>query len=471
MVARFPRDAQDRAVGSTVTSSRRRRSNSLNRVIPLVFFLIGCVCLALAVAGLGASFFLRGGLPGASASQALIDQVDPAALAPGTLLLPLTDVNAENASSAALDKAHLENAFAIVAYDPGLTAPARIGALLQLGARYTTAKDNRKATASYQAAALLATLYPGLSDQARLDTYQQTSAGLRGIGANDAARFVIDQAYLVAQFSPALTRSVRVRRLEQIADAYTALGANALAAQARGKAVELSGAPEDPLMARAMFVPAIGALPASKEIEAAKQTRVAAAQQLADEIIALKPGAELPADFVAQLNDALAAEDRVRKSYYDQHLAQVKDPAVQSALLQDRVNWYALKYRAARGAFGKSVGGEWHREQAAVADEWSVAWDEWFQVYRARAAAVPPAQNPAQARADVVRQELMTLRWGWYRGASEKDLLDMLVEVNNQLMQGNAPGLRLDSFSRSGITYFLLLPDELYGQGVAAMPK
>lgn len=468
MAPRFPRDAQDRAVGSTVTSSRRRRANSLNRVVPLAFFLVGCLCLTLAVAGLGAFFFLRSG---GSTSQAFVDQVDQAALAPGTLLLPLTDVNAENALSAALDKAHLENAFAIVAYDPTLPAPARIGALLQLGARYTTAKDNRKATASYQAAALLATLYPGLSDLARLDTYQQASAGLRGIGANDAARLVIDQAYLVAQYSPALTRSVRVRRLEQIGDAYAALGANALAAQARGKSIEVGGAPDNPLAARTMFVPAIGALPAAKEIDATKQTRIAAAQQLADDIAELKPGVEWPTDFVAQLNDALAAEDRARKTYYAQQFAQVKDPAVQYALMLDRVNWYATKYRAARGGFGKTVGGEWNKAQATVADELSIAWDELFQVYRARAATVPQAQNPDLALADVLHQELIAIKWGWHSITSEKDVLNALNEVNDKLAQSDTPGLRLDSFVRNGVTNFLLLPNDLYGQGAAALPK
>lgn len=317
MVARDPRDAQNRTVCSAVTRPSRRRAQPINRIAPLIFFLGGCLCLTLAFGVFGVALFMRAGESSdAMTWKPLIDQVDNSALVSETVLLPLTGADAADALSAALDKAHLENAYAIVAYDPALSNATRVGALLQLGARYATAKDSRKAISAYQAAALLATLGPALSDQSRLDTLQQASAGLRGIGAHDAARFVTDQAYLVAQYSTGLPRSVRVRRLEQIAEAYSALGAGTLAAQARSKSIEAASAADNPTpLPRAVFAPASGALPASQPVNAAQEARIAAAQQLADEAAELKSGAKWSPDLAAALSDALLAEDQARQAY------------------------------------------------------------------------------------------------------------------------------------------------------------
>lgn len=443
--------------------------------MPLLFLLGGCLCLTLALAVFGAVFFWGiGDSSDSSVWKPLIDQVDHRALAPETVLLPLTEIDSADALSAALDQAHLENAYAIAAYDPNLSAATRIGALLQLGTRYATAKDTRKASSCYQAAVLLVTLSPGLSDQARLDTYQQASAGLRGIGAKEAARFVTDQAYLVAQYSPSLSRTVRVRRLEQIAEAYAALGANSLSTQARAKSVEAAGSADTPIVRpRVVFVPAAGVLPTSKQVDVVKQTRIAAAKQLVEEVAGLKPGAAWPADSVAVLSNALRDEDQARQAYYDQQLAQVQDPAVRLELLRDRISWLALKYRVARGAFGKSLGAEWNKESTAIAEAWGTVWDDYFRfAERAdRAGAVPQPQNPDQALEDVIRQELIAARWGWYRVVPEKELVDALSDVNQKLIQATVPALRVDTVTRGGKTRFLLLPDDLYGQNEKALPR
>jgi hypothetical protein len=341
----------------------------------------GSLLLIFGLGALGAAFFLRrSNLPDGFAWQPPRELVDHRALVPATALLPLTGMEAVDALSLTLDQAHWENAYALVAYDPGLPDPTRIGALLQLGSRYAAAKDTRKAAWCYQAAARLATLSPALSDSTREDAYLQASAGLRTIDARDAARLIVDQAYLVAQYSPALRREQRSRRLAQVVDEYADLGADALAAQARAKADQAASASAEAAWVppRAPFVPAAGKLPLSADVDHAMQARIAAARQLLDDVKKNSPrsAADWPKDFVSELSDALRQEDRARLAFYDQQLAQVKDPAVQIALLRDKANWLALKYRATRGAFGINLVSEWGKNLAEIADASTDAWGE-----------------------------------------------------------------------------------------------
>jgi hypothetical protein len=448
----------------------------VKRLVPLLFILAGCVLMTLGVATLSGVFFLRGSaVPDAFAWKPPLESVDNRALGSGTVLLPLTGTSASDALSAALDQAHLENAFAVAAYDPTLSDSARVGALLQLGTRYASAKDTRKAALTFQAAGQLATLSPALADYARLETYLQASSGLGAVGANDAARWVTDQAYLVALYTPTLQREQRARRLEQVANAYAALNASALSSQARAKAGEASTASATaPITGTRMpYLPTAGTLPAAPEIETVKARRIAAAQALQDDLIVHPPKSakDWSSDLIAELSDALIAEDSARQTYYDKQIAQTKDAATQIALWRDKLAWLALKYRVARGAFGASLVADWEADRAAIADDWSAAFDELFRLAAVQTVALPKPQDLIPAQEDIIRQELIAARWGWYSSASEPDLNAQRDEIVQKLIDAAYPELRLDTFNRNNKTIFLLLPDELYGQGEKALPK
>lgn len=451
----------------------RRRSNSLNRIAPLFFILGGCLFLTLALGVLGIVLFLRAGeSPTAFSWTPPLEQVDNRALAPATVLLPLTGMRAEDALTAALDQGHLENALALAAYNLDLSDAARIGALLQIGEGYANAKDVRKAAAAYQAAALLATISPALSDQARLDTYQQVSAGLRSVGENDVARYVTDQAFLLAQYAPGLSRDVRTRRLTQIAEAYTVLGATALANQARTKVIDLSATPGEstnPPM-RPLFNPTLGTLPASPQIDQAVQARQDAAKQLSDDLQTAKPNAAWASDLLSQLTDALLNEDDTRAAYYNQQLAATQDPAMLMALWNDKAHWLALKYRIARGAFGKDLVPDWSADQAAIADAWYEAWDNYSRLYEAQAGSAPKPQDPALATEFVLRRELFFIRWGW-SNAAESDVRANLDNLNQALLNSPVLTMHLDTITRNNKTNYLLVPSDLYGLGEQALPK
>ncbi len=445
------------------------------RLLPLVFFLGGILLLMFGVAMLGAGWFVREPpLPEALAWQPPSEQVKATDLVPGTALLPLTDVPGPDALNAALDGGHWENAFALLAYDASLSDPTRIGALLQLGTRYEAAGNESRAAWCYLYASRIATISPFLSDAIRVDTYLQVSAGLRAIRATGAARLAIDQAYLVAQYSPVLRRDQTTRRLTLVANAYSALGAEALAVEAKNKANEPVAIASDyaGFLPREPFVIPEGTLPPSAEVTRALQARRLAARQLVEDVTDKPPqrAADWPSDSVAVLQDALTTEDHVRQSYYDQQIAQVKEPNIQVAVLRDRVNWIGLKMRIARGAFGMDLMPDWSKRAAALTDEWSDAWGDLFNAYAAQASAIPNAQAVHQATEDVLRQEMLAQRWGWYKGKSESELRASLNDVTGQLRQDAIASLRLDALARGGKTTDLLVPDELYGMNERALP-
>ncbi len=445
------------------------------RLLPTFFFLGGILLLIFGVAMLGAGWFVREPpLPEALAWQPPLEQIRLQEVVPATALLPLTDVSGADALNAALDGGHWENAFVLVAYDASLSDPARIGALLQLGSRYEAAGNKTKAAWSLVYASRIATISPMLSDAIRADTYLQVGAGLRAIHATDAARLAVDQAYLVAQYSPVLRRDQSTRRLNLVANAYAALGAEPLAAQARDKASEPVAIASDDagFLPREPFVIPEGPLPPSAEVTRALQARRAAARQLVEDVKDKPPrrAAEWPSDSIAVLRDALVNEDQARQSYYDLQMTQVKEPTVQMAVLRDKVNWIGLKVRTARGAFGADLVPEWSQRAAALADEWSDAWGDLFNAYAAQASAIPNAQAVHQATEDVLRQELLARRWGWYKAKSESELRASLSDVTGQLRQDAIPSLRLDALVLGGKTTDLLVPDELYGMQERALP-
>lgn len=442
--------------------------------MPLFFFVGGCLLLSLSVAVFGGAFFLRpADVSDTFAWKPPFESVDARALAPETMFLTLGTTRAEDALDLALDRGHIEDAYALVAYAEDLSAATRIGALLQIAERYAAAKDARKATWCYQAAAQLATITPGISDPARLDTYLQASAGLRRLNANDAARWITDQAYIIADASPALQRDLRARRLAQIADAYSALNATKLAADARNKSRDAASAPTESAlaMARPVFDLTVGKLPSAPDVQSAAQTRLAAAQQLIEDIKDNPPknAAGVPADLIGQLADALEQEDDARAAFYDQQIPLAKDAKVQAALWRDKIAWLTLKQRAARGAFGVKLVAVWEKDRAAIGEALSDAWSAWFRLADALAASVP--KDATQAGEDVIRNQLLSARWGWLTTISEKDLRVALDDTNLKMRDVGVSGLRLDVITRGGKTLYWLVPDDLYGQGEKALPK
>jgi hypothetical protein len=440
----------------------------------VIFSFLAATALMLIGAGALAGAYLRSrDMPDGFGWVAPMAQVSNRDLVPASALLPLTDLAAEDALDQTLEGTDLESAFAIIAYDPRLSDPSRVGALLQIGTRYSESKNWRRAAWTFQTAALLAILSPALSDSARVDTLLAAGTDLRDTDAKEAARRVIDQAYLITMYSPALRKQVRSNRLNQIATAYDSLNLPGIGDQARSKAQDVSAAPDiPPAIVRAPFIPIPGQLPSSLDLDQARSRREQAAAQLLDDVSATSPKsqADWPRDSSDQLKQALIEEDMAHDDYYAQQIPLAKDPSVQIALAAHKVNWLALKYRIAKGAFGTTIVSDWTKSTNDIADQLSDAWDDLFQLYQSQADLQGNPSDVNQATEDVLEQRLIAVRWGWSQ-KSEGELRDSLTEVTEKLRDASVPTLRIDATTRSGKTLYLLLPDELYGEGAQVFPQ
>lgn len=445
----------------------------MKRLVALSLIVVGCGLMTVGSALVGGMLLVRpSALPDAYAWRPPLELVDARALAPETVLLPLTGASADEALDAALNHAHLDNAFALVAYEPFLDDAQRLGALLQLGTRYASAKNTRQAARAFQIAAQFATLSPTFSDATRLDAYLQASAGLRSLGAQDSARWVTDQAYRLAAHAPTLQREQRARRLEQIANAYAALNLPTLSSQVRAQAAEAVLATTIPITrTRAPFVPTIGKLPPAPQVDAARLRRIAVAQRLHDKVLDRMPQRvqAWDADLIGELREALLDEDGARQAYYDRYLVELQDDAL-IALQREQITWLVLKYRLARRAFSASLVPEWEQEQAPIAEALSSVWAEYFRLAYAQATRLPSLErSPAQL--DVLLHELFSVRWGLYVTQSEQVVIEKIGVVTQDLMDAAYPALRFDSITRNDGRLFIWLPDELYGRGERALPK
>lgn len=450
-----------------------RRKKLAPRLIALLFFLFSGVLLIAGIASFTGAYVRSSDMPDGFSWRPLAEQVSGRALDPATGLLVLTEIPAQEALDRAFESGDLESGFALVAFDPRLSDAARVGALLQLGSQYSAAKNLRRAAWSYQSAALLAIVSPIFSDFSRSETLLTASMGLRTVDAKEAARRVLDEAYLISVYSPSLRRQQRASRLNQIANVYEALNLPGIANKARNDAQDAASAPDSqPPTLRAPFIPIPGSLPNAPSLAQIKHRRAIAASQLLDDVAADKPKSptEWPQDSMNQLRYALLSEDEARAEYYSQQFPAARDSFAQIAILNDKLDWLALKYRVARGGFGATIVPEWSKNPNTIADDLSDAWNDLFAIFQKQTNALSNPQDVNLAREDILRQELIGVRWGWSQ-KSETDLKAELVDVTTKLRDGSVPTLRLDTATRNNRTLYLLVPDELYGQGARVFPQ
>jgi hypothetical protein len=447
----------------------------VRRVLPFLL-LGGAVLLVLIGLGaLGASYLLgRGNQADLANWKPPLEQIDRQNIKPASAVLELTSPTETAALDTALAQGDLDSAYALVAYSPALSDAQRVGNLLLLGSRYAGAKQANRAAWCYQYAAVLAVISPALSDLTRADTLVQTAQGLKGLNA-DTARLNLDQAYLIAQSSPTLRRDARARLFNQIAAGYTALGVSTLAQRARGKAAEVAASTTEEATGepRKPFAVKPAKLPDSPELTAAINARIEAARALADELAANSPktSKDLPADLVTALGDALFSEDQVRLAYYADQLKGNPDPGVEMAVWRARANWLALKWRVARGGYGATLVGDWESDPKTIRADLDEAFGQIFVLVEDQATALPEADAGTLALQDVLSEELVAVRWGWYTNVDEAEIRGRITETIQKLQEASVPGLRLDTLTRGGKIVYLLVPDELYQQGEKALPR
>lgn len=447
----------------------------VKKALPLVLLAGAALLFCIGIAAIGARFYFeRGDSVDLSQWKAPLDQVDPKQIVFSNSLQILAGVAPGQSVDDALQQGDWESAYAALAYGPNTGDANRAGTLLLLGSRYAAAKQTAKAAWAFQYAAALATISPVPSDLTRGLTLIEAAQGLKSLGMQSAARTALDQSYLIAQYTYSIPRDTRARLYDQVATTYQNFGVANLAAEARQKSQEAATLTSEEAVAtrRKPYIVPPADLPENKDLTGATAARVTAAKELIDQLNLHPPKStqDLPQDLVRNLGDALYQEDGLRKDYYDKEYAAASDPRVQVAILRDKLDWLGLKLRVARGGFGFSLVSEWEPDAKNIAQDLSDTFDQLFKISEQQAGS---GQNAADADVqvdDVLRAELVAGRWGLYN-YDEKDLNSRLDEISSRLRDEQVPALRLEGYQKGAATNYLLVPDELYGQGDKVLPK
>ncbi len=447
----------------------------MKKALPLVLLGGAVLLFCIGVAALAFNFLgNRGEQANLTQWKAPLEQVDARQLRLANALEPLAGMTDIQAIDDALQQGDWESAYAVVAYSPDLSDAIRAGTLLLLGSRYQAAKQPVRAAWAYQYAADIVQLSPIPSDLVRVQTLLEAGQGQQGLGQKAAARAALDQAYLILEYSATIARDSRARLLADAAKLYKEMGVANLAQQAQQKSADVSAAAaeEANAPAHAPYRQLPGELPANAELKDKIAERTTAAKELIDQLNLHPPkaGEQMPEELLRTLGDRLFEEDGLRQDYFAEQFSPTADSAVQNALLRDRIRWLGLKLRVARGGFGVSLVPEWETEKDQIAADLSDAFDELYKLNEQEAVAV---EDPAEADhrlEDVLRAEVVSGRLGLY-AYDEGDLRARLADLSTRLRDNQVPGLRLDSYTRGNQTVYLLVPDDLYGQGDKALPR
>jgi hypothetical protein len=446
------------------------------RALPLILLGAAGLLFCFGAVALAANFIApRSATVDLAAWKPPYEQIDAKAMDPAVALGFLAG-NSDGASvDDALAAGDWESAFAHIAYGTEFSDANRVGTLLLLGSRYAAANDIPKAAWSYQYAVFLATVSPAPSDLTRAQALLEAAQGLKAIHQDATARSALDHAYLVAQYSFSTPRDTRADLLEQIGRAYAAFGEKDLAAQAQQQAAEAWLEPNESAIsaARRPFRIQPTSPPENPELRAKLQERLAAARELVDALYLNPPTneSELPEQFISALGDKLYEEDGMRTEYYAAQYDQAVDASARLGVLRDKIRWLALKYRIARNGFGISLLQEWEDAAESIAQELNDAHAEYFQIVEEQAAGLEKSDEAARSVEDTLRAAIAASRWGLYPQADEEDLRLRLDEVSQALRDERVNALRLDSYKRGDQIVYLLVPDELYGQGERALPR
>lgn len=447
----------------------------MKKALPLILLAGAALLFCLGVAAIGARFYSeRGDTVDLTQWKVPPDQVDAKTIALPTSLETLAGVTPTQAIDDALQQGDWESAFADVAYGSDLGDASRAGTLLLLGSRYAASRQTAKAAWAYEYAATLVTLSPWPSDLVRGQTLVEAAQGLNAIGMRTAARSTLDQAYLIAEYSFSIPRDTRARLYDEVATQYLALGVASLAAEARQKSDEAASLTSEQAVAagrQPYFVPPADLTP-DKDLQAKTADRVTAAKELIDALNLKPPKSpkDIPQDLVRNLGDRLYEEDGLQKRYADAQYQAASEPGQKVATLLGRISWLALKLRVARGDYGISIVPEWEADSKNIASDLSDAYDQFFKISEQEASAAGKTADADTALDDVLRAELVAGRWGLYQ-YDEKDLGSRLDEISTRLRDEQVPALRLQGYQKGAVTWYLLVPDELYGQGEKALPR
>jgi hypothetical protein len=441
------------------------RRSLQGRTLWILLAVVG-ILIVVAVASVVIFLLLRQ-QPQATGWQDPIIAILPDEVAEDLALYPLAGAGELDTVDAAIDNGDLETAYATLVFGMDLSDAQRIGRLILLGQRFTSAEKPERAALAYQQITDTAVLSPALNDPARADALLASGRGWASLGEDDRALEAYDQVYRIAVQSPYLQMANRRDLLSALETAYRDLGADQRAGESRGAIIELDqqttphppvspGEVPDLLQGESVI--------SSPEVGALEEARRQAAYALLEPLSA---GSEPPADLVAGLAQALQAEDAAKLALYQQELDSTTQPNRRISVNQQLVRWLVLKYEIASRGFGTSLVPEWEGGVADIQSALSKAWEGLFFDYEDLVTSLPDASLIGPGSYAVRRQVLLDGRLGRYPNYPVEQLADKMQDAARNLISSQAVDqLYVDVGRDDGeFTFFLSSGDE-YGQSL-----
>jgi len=390
---------------------------------PIFWLLIALLVLLLAIAAgaLGYYVWLTYG-----PTEALWDDPwempEPSRITAGLAVWSLAGTEPSVVYQHAMAGDELDTVAALTLLTPRLSQGQRLGWTEVLAQRYTLIDRDADARVFWRYTTDLAMLLPDIDDQRRAEILLRAARAWQALGEKDEARRVLDQALVLAQSSPYLTKPARKQLFLALGDQYIALGD-----EARGQAVAAipvltEGIPQPPASPLPTILNEPPARPAS--LEALIAERRAAAQAYVDDWH--QRGGRAAAGVTERLNNRLLDEDLGREVFYDEVFSR-EDLAAdeQVRALFDRVDWYAIRYRAAGRLYGASITPDWEADRVNL----GMALRDAIVALHSQSATWTASLPEDQQAAAQVAMDRLIFSWaaiGLYVGANISQLSDTL---------------------------------------------
>ncbi len=407
------------------------------------------------------------GQPQGTAWQSPMLAILPAEIAPDLAIYPLAGASELDTVDAAIENGDLDTAYAALVFGVDLAETQRIGRLTLLGERFIEAEKPERAALAYQQIVDTAVLSPHLHDPARADALLASGRGWASLGEQDKALDAYDQAYLIATQSPYLQMANRRALLIALETAYEDLGKADRAGASRGAIIKLDQdtTPHPPVSPGG--VPELlqgDEVVSSPEVGALEDARREAAYLL---IEPLSAGELPPEELVANLAQALKAEDAAKLALYQQESESTTQPSRRIGIDRQLVRWLMLKYKVASQGFGLQLVPEWEAELAEIQSALSKAQEGLFYDYEDLVTALPDASLVGPGSYAVRRQVLLDGRLGRYPNYPAEQLADKLQDAaRNLISSASVDSLYVDVVRESGDLTFLLSSADEYGQSL-----
>lgn len=349
------------------TSARRAPSvRHRRRGVETILILGFIFCLLIALAALGALWFVSDGPKAAPVENAPFSLLQPDKVLPGLAARALGGDPTNALAAQAIQAGELPTAAALLLFDIDSSASSRTGLWLQLGRHWLDEGESDLAVAALSKAASSASLDLDLRSLERGQLLGQISAALADAGANAEALVVAEQAVRAIMQVPDLLPAQRADLLKPVFAAVQTLDAPAL----EGRIDDLMRNP---------FVEANGvllgdpwALLASPSVSdpailAAQDARKLAARNLADRY-AVTGGIDTEPERNA-LAGALLAEDQTYGNWFRSAVSSAATAPQQLAVLEEYRQWLILKWQVAQRGLGVSILPEWEETMPALQGE------------------------------------------------------------------------------------------------------